>query len=288
MKKSLINIHIITTNNINGAMFIENNSINLFKTSTYIKLARQSGHVALINNGPFLTGAKQSEYYAALTAYKRIPLITMMNLLKYDATNISYHDFQLGLNYFSKAHAMSDFPFLSSNIICESTKEPYFNTPYIIKQFDGIKIGIIAFSECVNYKYEQLSIIDPKQSIKSWIRYMYDKESPDYVIALHSGNISDICIQRNDAYTLCTEGVHTIITNSDEEVNINHDFIEIVNVCSNNDKLLHLKLSFKERTSSFELKGREYTFIDVSRYAEDINLKEMFYYEEKEYNNYIQ
>ena len=83
MKKGLINIHIITTNNIKGAMFQENNAFNIYKAATYIKLARQSGQVLLINNGQLITGSPVSEYYAGLKEYKRIPLISLMNLLKY-------------------------------------------------------------------------------------------------------------------------------------------------------------------------------------------------------------
>ncbi|WP_414051174.1 hypothetical protein [Macrococcus animalis] len=286
MNKGLINIHIITTNNINGATFLKNNEINMLKVATYIKLARQSGHVILLNNGPFLTGSPVSVYYAGLKEYKRIPLITLMNLLKYDATNISHQDFDLSFKFFSRAHSMSEFPFLSCNILNLSTKEPYFNTPYIIKQYKGVKIGIIALSEAKQIDNEELIVSKPKDSIKSWIRYMYDKDSPDFVIALHNGDINDLCTTEGDITTLCTEGIHLMITNSNDTDNVKHDLTDII--FAPRDSLLHIKLVFKERTNSFELKGSSYEFIETARYQEDILLNEALYYEEKEYLHFQQ
>lgn len=278
MKKGLINIHIITTNNIKGAMFQENNAFNIYKAATYIKLARQSGQVLLINNGQLITGSPVSEYYAGLKEYKRIPLISLMNLLKYNATNITIKDFSLGFNYFNRAHAMSEFPFLSCNILNESTKEPYFNTPYIIHQYKGIKIGVIALSEAVQIDHETMIVSNPKESIKTWMRYMYDNESPDYVVALHNGQITDLITSEE---ILCVEGIHLLLTNNKAQ-DIEHEYTEIIHL-PESSSLLHIKLMFKERTNSFENKGFSYEFIDVSRYEEDYLLKETIYYEEKEY-----
>lgn len=283
MRKGLINIHIITTNNIKGAMFQENNTFNIYKAATYIKLARQSGQVLLLNNGQLITGSSESEYYAGLKEYKRIPLISIMNLLKYNATNITTKDFKLGLNYFNRAHAMSEFSFLSCNILNESTKEPYFNTPYIIHHYKGIKIGIIALSEAIQMNHETLEVSPPRESIKTWMRYMYDNESPDYVIALHNGRITDLITSEG---TLCVEGIHLLLTNN-ESHNIVHGYTEIISL-PEEASLLHIKLMFKERTASFENKGCSYEFIDVSRYEEDDILRESVYYEEKEFERYRQ
>ncbi|MCE4955700.1 hypothetical protein [Macrococcoides caseolyticum] len=275
MKKGLINIHIITTNNMFGAMFRSNHGFNFYRAASYIKLARQSGHVLLLNNGTFLTGSKASHYYATLKEYKRLPLITMMNRLKYDASNISIHDFSLGSMYFNRAHAMSDFPFLSCNVLNERTKEPYFNTPYIIHEYKGVKIAVIAVSEAIQVNSEFVTVADKLQSLKTWVRYMYDLESPDYCIALHNGELSDVC----DGEQLCTEGIHMLITNG--EAGYTHDVTEVI-ASPPEATLLHMKLSFKERTNSFELVGKSYELVDLLRYQEDIILQEAMYYEEKE------
>ncbi|WP_414047852.1 hypothetical protein ACMGE7_03760 [Macrococcus equi] len=279
MKKGLTNIHIITTNNINGAMFHENNKFNIYKFSTYIKLARQSGHAILLNNGPFLTGSAISEYYASLKEYKRIPLITVMDMLKFNATNISCNDLSLGFKYFSRAHAMSEFPFLSCNILNVATKEPYFNTPYVIHHYKGIKIGIIALSEESVIDAEEIIVSNPMQSLKTWVRYMYDKENPDFVIALHNGLIDDLCTNEN---VLCTEGIHILITTSEHNEAVMHDLTEMIHV-PEATSVVHIQLTFKERTNSYELVGSTHEYVDITRYQEDFLLKEMMYYDEKEY-----
>jgi len=71
-------------------------------------------------------------------------VIEYMNTVGYDATTIGNHDFDNGWQNLKKLTELAHFPFLSSNLFRKSTGElAEFVKPYIIKEIQGIKIGII-------------------------------------------------------------------------------------------------------------------------------------------------
>lgn len=46
----------------------------------------------------------------------------------------------------TKAVSLSRFQWLSANIEFALTKEPYFSTPYIIKEYDNVRIAIVGLT----------------------------------------------------------------------------------------------------------------------------------------------
>jgi len=71
-------------------------------------------------------------------------VIEYMNVVEYDALTIGNHDFDNGWKNLKKLSEMAQFPFLASNLYRQSTGEiAEFVRPYIIKEIQGIKIGII-------------------------------------------------------------------------------------------------------------------------------------------------
>ena len=73
-------------------------------------------------------------------------MIKLMNAMQYDASGISPNEFKFGLSFFSRSIALSRFPWLSANIEYQQTREPYFSTPYTIKQIEGVKIAIVGLT----------------------------------------------------------------------------------------------------------------------------------------------
>lgn len=73
-------------------------------------------------------------------------MIKLMNAMQYDASGISPDDFKFGLSFLTKAVSLSRFQWLSANIEFALTKEPYFSTPYIIKEYDNVRIAIVGLT----------------------------------------------------------------------------------------------------------------------------------------------
>ncbi|UOB21191.1 hypothetical protein [Macrococcus armenti] len=278
MKKGIINIHIIISSDICGKMFSERNHPGLIKAATFIKMQRTSNEMLLLNNGQTLTGSKAAAYFADHTSFRRNPQITIMNAMQYDASNISVSDFSLGSMYFNRSHSLSDFPFISVNVINSKTKEPYYNKPYIIKNIKGIKVAVIAISEVsdISHIIEDIEVENPIRAARTWIRYLYDVENPDFVIGLHNGDIHHIAKDGQ----LRTEGIDLIITNSDEVLTTSER--EII-YTDHNEMLTQVELEFKESTNSFEYVKKIVAPVNIDLYPNDPVLVEKVYYDEKEY-----
>lgn len=71
-------------------------------------------------------------------------VIQYMNTVGYDVLTVGNHDFDHGWKNLKHLAEIADFPFLAANLYRESTGELVdFVEPYIIKEFQGIKVGII-------------------------------------------------------------------------------------------------------------------------------------------------
>jgi 2',3'-cyclic-nucleotide 2'-phosphodiesterase/3'-nucleotidase len=77
-------------------------------------------------------------------------MIDLFNYLKYDAWIIGNHEFDWGLDTFANALAKSEMPALAANMSIEGKPsgtigaEPFAKVrPFILKEFDGIKIAIV-------------------------------------------------------------------------------------------------------------------------------------------------
>jgi 5'-nucleotidase / UDP-sugar diphosphatase len=86
--------------------------------------------------GPAISTWTQGEAMAAV-----------MNAMDYSAAAIGNHEFDFKIEGLNARIEQSDFPFLSANIRNKTTGEvPDFATPYIIKEINDIKIGIIGLT----------------------------------------------------------------------------------------------------------------------------------------------
>ncbi len=304
MNQELIDIHIIATNDIHGALFPTENDVGIMKASTYVKMVRRaSDHLLLIDNGNALSGSVSTYFFSRYKNKFRNPMITLMNQMKYDASGISPNEFRYGLAYFNRAQAMASFPFLSANILHARTKEPYFNSPYIIKTFGGMKIGIIGItsrglmSKEVVETVGEFAVEDSVRAAKRWIRHMRDKENPDFVIALYHGGLNELVhhsdykeLTSNEAEAIiqASEGIDVMITGHQKQtINKMIDDTLFIQAGSNMSHLCHIHLQFRERTNSFELVGSDSTLVDLTVYHEDEQLKDVVYYEEKVFRKWL-
>jgi len=121
-------------------------NVGLTKVYTKVKeIRKKNKNTLLLDSGDMLQGTPLASYYANIRFNEPNPIIKTMNFMKYDAMAVGNHEFDLGLKNLDKAIKEAKFPFLSANTYIHNTNKPAF-TPYIIKEFDGIKVGIIGFT----------------------------------------------------------------------------------------------------------------------------------------------
>ncbi len=74
-------------------------------------------------------------------------MVDVMNAMDYDAAAIGNHEFDYTVDVLEQRLSEQSFPLLASNIIETATDEiPGFALPYIIKEIDGVKVGIIGLA----------------------------------------------------------------------------------------------------------------------------------------------
>ena len=81
------------------------------------------------------------------TWFEGEPVVEVMNAMGYDVSVIGNHEFDFGRDTLDQRIAEADFPFLSANIYYSGTTSiPDFATPYVIKEVNGVDVGIIGLS----------------------------------------------------------------------------------------------------------------------------------------------
>ncbi|OQX84367.1 hypothetical protein B6D60_09505 [candidate division KSB1 bacterium 4484_87] len=74
-------------------------------------------------------------------------MVEVMNAMGYDAAAIGNHEFDFQVSGLRRNLSLSQFPYLSANIKEKSTgQRPDFAVPYIVKQVNGIHVGIIGLT----------------------------------------------------------------------------------------------------------------------------------------------
>ena len=184
----------------------------------------------LVDNGDLIQGSPMGDYMAekGLNKGDVHPVYKAMNLLSYDAGNIGNHEFNYGLDYFSKAKAGADFPYVNANVYDAKTGKNYFR-PYIIKDqtftdTDGkkqtVKVGYIGFVPPQIMQWDRKNLEgkvvakDILQSAQKFVPQM-KTEGAEVVIAIpHSGISTEPhkAMAENSVYYLSeVEGINAIM-----------------------------------------------------------------------------
>lgn len=198
-KKQLEDIYVLYTNDVHCNLDGDMNYANL---AAYKKqLQEEHKYVVLVDNGDYTQGKP----IGGLT--KGSALIDIMNKVPYDIATIGNHEFDYGIEVLKENLEKADFDIVLSNVIYSGNKTSAFeNTkPYVIKDFDGIKVAFIGvttpwsissstpstFMEDGEYVYD-FGAKDGENSLINIIQKNVDssrKEGAKYVILMaHLGN----------------------------------------------------------------------------------------------------
>ncbi|MBU1125268.1 MAG: hypothetical protein KKC84_04525, partial [Candidatus Omnitrophica bacterium] len=110
------------------------------RRATLVKKIREASKEALlVDTGDFFAGGKMDQYSqnAPLDMQRSIFHLKAMELLGFDAVAIGENEFGFGEEFLAQSIAKSKIPFLSANIRGDKV------LPYIEKDVEGIKVGII-------------------------------------------------------------------------------------------------------------------------------------------------
>lgn len=300
-----VKVNVLATSDIHSHVLNGEFGSNIYRAGTYVKEVRHHNrNVLLLDSGGSLAGTLTAFYYAIVKPYKRHPMIKLMNALEYDASGISAKEFKFGLTYLNRSVALSRFPWLSANIEYRVTKEPYFSTPYTIKNFDGIKVAIVGLTSDGLMEKEYAEMVEDVKIektmfiAKQWLRYIHEKEEPDYMIVLYHGGLykmrrHDTERERkiNEAEKLMHQigVIDLIITGNQHETTIGEDQGTVyVQAGQKAEHLIHVEILFKKRTNSIELVEVKPKIVDLNAYEEDETLLDLTYFDRKAVRHWSQ
>ena len=152
-------------------------------------LEEAGNHVVLVDNGDSIQG----EPIGTMTTGEA--LIELMNTVGYDIAIPGNHEFDYGMDRFLELTEKANFPYISANFNKEG--ELVF-APYVIKEFDGVKIAFVGVTTPKYFQDEEGNFIygfmqdETGEKLYAAVQSAVDAargEGAAYVVALgHLGN----------------------------------------------------------------------------------------------------
>ncbi|HEY0004682.1 MAG TPA: 5'-nucleotidase C-terminal domain-containing protein [Pyrinomonadaceae bacterium] len=105
------------------------------------KTLEQSPHTLLLMSGDTISPSVES------ITYKGQQMIDAWNLIGLDYATFGNHEFDFGPDVLRERVAESRFKWLAANVIDKKTGKTFADThPFIIREFDGVKVGIFGIT----------------------------------------------------------------------------------------------------------------------------------------------
>ena len=163
----------------------------LTKVWTYVQAVKASNpNTILIDNGDTIQGTPLSYYFNVLKTDVENPLALAMDTMGYVSATVGNHEFNYGPTVFNKYKADASFPLLSANVTgCQD----YTFEPYVIKDVDGVQIGILGLTPpAVKYWERPENIVgcvfgDAVDAANDYVPEMKAAGADVIVVAAHSG-----------------------------------------------------------------------------------------------------
>ncbi|MCC7429919.1 bifunctional metallophosphatase/5'-nucleotidase [bacterium] len=156
--------------------------------ATYVNKVRKDAEknkdgVLLIDAGDIFQGTPIG------TKTKGSAVIDFMNKIRFDLSVAGNHDFDEGKDNLKNLSEKSNFPILAANVIDRTTNEiPAYFKPYLIKEIQGIKIGVIGLAttgtEHMSFpeNIKNLSFVPEIETAKKYVQILREQEKVDVVL----------------------------------------------------------------------------------------------------------
>jgi len=169
----------------------------------------------LLSAGDMFQGTPQSNIF------RGEPVVEIMNYLKFDAMAVGNHEFDWGQEVLQKLSSISNFPYLSANIVDKDGKYLPYLKPYVIIERKGLKIAIIglttpetAYITKPDY-VKDLKFLDPVEILPNIIDDVRNKGANLVVVLSHLGFDADKeLVEKVSGIDVIVGGhSHTVVTN---------------------------------------------------------------------------
>ena len=185
---------------VNGLKADKTNIGGAARRATYIQQVRKE-----TKNPVLLVDAGDTFTRGPIESMEGVPEFLIMNALKYDVMTIGNNEFKAdqytktaspkAIDILNKRISEANFPLLAGNVYNKQTNERAYK-PYIIKNIDGVRIGIFGLTATRSASYPQtvnLSFTNTKEEAAKILSEL--KGKTDFIILLsHAGIIEDMVL----------------------------------------------------------------------------------------------
>src|SRR3989440_4642311 len=199
---------ILSTTDMHGRVFPidyytnKYDNVGIAKVATLIKEARKrDADLMLVDSGDTIQGTPLEYFHNKRNNTPPDPMMLAMNALHYDAMTVGNHEYNFGWQVLDKARSEAQFPWLSANTYDTEVKGdgPNHYQPYIIKEVQGVRIGVLGLTTpgIPNWEnrsnYKGVEFRETVSEAKKWVPILREKERADVVvIAMHMGIEEDL------------------------------------------------------------------------------------------------
>jgi 2',3'-cyclic-nucleotide 2'-phosphodiesterase (5'-nucleotidase family) len=200
-----VHICVLGTTDLHGNIFPidyytdKRDNRGLAKVATLVRQVRKDNkNVVLIDSGDTIQGTPLAYYHNKKNNTPPDPMMLTMSALGFDAMAVGNHEYNFGLKVLEKARSEANFPWLSANTYDKGSTNTHYK-PYIVKEIDGIRLGILGLTTpgVPTWEnppnYEGLEFHEPLVEAKKWVPVLREKERADVVVvAMHMGVEEDL------------------------------------------------------------------------------------------------
>ncbi|MDO4670004.1 MAG: bifunctional UDP-sugar hydrolase/5'-nucleotidase [Aerococcus sp.] len=263
------------------------------RTATMIKRIREEADhpVLYIDNGDSILGSPLAAYQHG---YKHTPeVITKV----YNAMNVDYwipgnHEFNFGQEYLFQAKNLLDCPLICANILDESGT-PALGQPYEIREYNGVKVGILGLTTMYIPHWEEpehiegLTFESALSSAKRWVPYLKEQKQCDVIIVSYHGGFARYIetgeqieeeTGENEAYDLAMSGlpIDVLLTGHQHRELIGRlNDIPVLQPASKGMMLGRVDLTIEPEGDHYKVVASEAELIDCRKLREDETILNM-------------
>jgi len=167
-------------------------------------------NVLVLDAGDFNTGLSESNFF------KAEPDVIGRNMIGFDALVLGNHEFDNELSVLEAQKALAEFPMISANA---KTKDGAYiaDAPYVVKTFQGVKVGIFGLSpketETVGNPaiVKDLVFADEIATAQEMVKTLREKEKVQVVIALVHMGLDPVYVPGSRGLAAAVSGIDLII-----------------------------------------------------------------------------
>lgn len=172
-----------------------------------VQRKKHPGRIILLDAGDVAQGPPISNLFRGR------PVLEIMNTMKYDAMVLGNHEFDWGRKALKNIIKWAQFPVLSANVTRKSPMDSFIPgvRPYIIKEVNGIKIGVIGITTpetrqtTVPDNVKGLIFNSPDRVLIKTLPEMKKKGAKFIIVLSHLGYRNDVRLARE------VKGINVIV-----------------------------------------------------------------------------